>query len=122
MDLIQEWATVPFIARYRKEKTGNLDENQIRQILEIKKKEENLFNAKQTAINWIKEKWKLTPELEKNIILAKTLKEVDEIYKPYKSKRKTKAMIAEEKWLKPVSRRFQKIPDNNLKFIIQLFS
>ena len=63
LDLIAEWATVPFIARYRKEKTGNLDENQIRQILEIKKKEENLFNAKQTAINWIKEKWKLTPEL-----------------------------------------------------------
>ena len=104
LDLIAEGATVPFIARYRKEKTGNLDENQIRQILEIKTKEENLYKAKQTALNWIAEKGKLTPELEKNIIQAKTLKEVEEIYKPYKSKRKTKAMIAEEKWLWPVAK------------------
>ena len=103
LDLTNEWATVPFIARYRKEKTWNLDENIIRQILELKKKEENLYQAKLTALNWIKEKWKLTPELEKNIIQAKTLKEVEELYKPYKSKRKTKAMIAEEKGLTPVA-------------------
>ena len=117
LDLVQEWATVPFIARYRKERTWNLDENVIRQILELKKKEENLYQAKQTAINWIAEKWKLTPELEKNIVEAKTLKEVEEIYKPYKSKRKTKAMIAEEKGLLPVARRFQKMKPEDFQKI-----
>lgn len=103
LELTQEWATVPFIARYRKEKTWNLDENQIRAILEKQRKEENIYKSKQTAINWIKEQWKLTPELEQNIINAISLKEVEDIYKPYKSKKKTKAMIAQEKWLEPVA-------------------
>jgi len=122
LNLVVEWATVPFIARYRKERTWNLDESAIRDILELKKKEENLFNAKQTALNWINEQWKLTPELEKNIIEAKTLKEVEEIYKPYKSKRKTKAMIAEEKGLKPVAdlMRSWKIEfENNIKDLLK---
>lgn len=105
LDLVAEWATVPFIARYRKEMTENLDENQIRWIIELQKKLENLFNAKNTAINWIEEKWMMTEILMQNIINAKTLKEVEEIYKPYKSKRKTKAMIAIEKW-------FQVVADN----------
>lgn len=117
LDLILEWATVPFIARYRKEKTWNLDENQIRDILEIKKQEENLFKAKETALNWIQEKWKLTPELKQNIIQAKTLKEVEEIYKPYKSKKKTKAMIAEEKWLLPIANKFIHLNSNDFQNI-----
>ncbi len=104
LELVKEWATVPFIARYRKEKTWNLDENQIRSILELQKKEENLFKWKQTAINWIQEQWKLTDELQTNIVNAITLKEVEDIYKPYKSKKKTKAMIAKEKWLEPVAK------------------
>jgi len=108
LNLIDEWATVPFIARYRKERTWNLDETQIREILEIKKKEETLFKAKNTALNGIEEKWKLTEELKNNILQAKTLKEVEEIYKPYKSKKKTKAMLAEEKWLKPVAEFYKK--------------
>lgn len=97
LELIAEWATVPFIARYRKEKTGNLDEDQIRSIVDTQKKQENLFSAKQTAINGITELGKMTDELMQNILNAKTLKEVEEIYKPYKSKKKTKAMIAIEK-------------------------
>ncbi len=103
LELIVEWATVPFIARYRKEKTGNLDEDQIRNIIELKDKKEKLYKAKQTAINWIEELWKMTPELMENILKAKTLKEVEEIYKPYKSKKKTKAMIAIEKWFQVVA-------------------
>lgn len=98
LDLVSEGATVPFIARYRKEITWNLWENEIRNIIELQKKQENLYNAKVTAINGINETWLLTPELEQNIINAKTLKEVEEIYKPFKSKKKTKAMIAIEKW------------------------
>ncbi|EKE27259.1 MAG: hypothetical protein ACD_3C00232G0005 [uncultured bacterium (gcode 4)] len=103
LDFTLEGATVPFIARYRKERTGNLDENEIRSIIELNTKEENLHKAKQTAINWIEELGKMTPELLKNIIDAKTLKEVEEIYKPYKSKKKTKAMIAIEKGFQVVA-------------------
>lgn len=103
LELTAEWSTVPFIARYRKERTGNLDENDIRAIIELQTKEENLHKAKQTAINGIEEMWKMTPELMANIIGAKTLKEVEDIYKPYKSKKKTKAMIAIEKWFQVVA-------------------
>lgn len=103
LEFIKEWATVPFIARYRKEKTWNLDENDIRSIIEIKDKAEKLHKAKQTAVNGIEALWKMTPELMENILKAKTLKEVEEIYKPYKSKKKTKAMIAIEKWFQVVA-------------------
>jgi len=103
LELIAEWATVPFIARYRKEKTGWLDENHIRDIIDLQTKIENLFKAKQTAINGITELWAMTDELMDNILKAKTLKEVEEIYKPYKSKKKTKAMLAIEKWFQVVA-------------------
>jgi protein Tex len=118
LDLTREWATVPFIARYRKEVTGNLDENEIRNIIELQKKEENLYNAKVTAINWITETGLMTEELMQNIINAKTLKEVEEIYKPFKSKKKTKAMIAIEKWFQVVADSIKEwkitIPENLL--------
>lgn len=97
LELTTEGATVPFIARYRKERTGNINETDIRTIIELQTKEENLYKAKQTSINGIEELKKMTPELLANIIAAKTLKEVEELYKPYKSKKKTKAMIAIEK-------------------------
>lgn len=103
LNLIYEWATVPFIARYRKERTWNLDENHIRDIIELREKIEKLYKAKKTAIKGIEELWKMTPELMDNILKAKTLKEVEEIYKPYKSKKKTKAMIAIEKWFQVVA-------------------
>ena len=96
LEFVAEGATVPFIARYRKEKTGNLDEEQIREILKEKTRIENLYEAKKTALNGIFEQGKLTDELKENILKAKTLKEVEDIYKPYKSKKKTKAMIAIE--------------------------
>ncbi len=68
LELILEGSTVPFIARYRKERTGNLDENQIRDVIELNTKEENLYKAKQTTINGIEEMGKMTPELMANII------------------------------------------------------
>lgn len=118
LELTAEGATVPFIARYRKERTGNLDENDIRDIIELHTKEENLHKAKQTAINGIEELGKMTPELMANIIAAKTLKEAEEIYKPYKSKKKTKAMIAIEKGFQVVADAIKKnkveIPENLL--------
>ncbi len=108
LDLIAEWATVPFIARYRKEKTGGLDENHIRDIIDLRSKIENLYKAKTTAINGIEELGAMTPQLMDNILKAKTLKEVEEIYKPYKSKKKTKAMLAIEKWFQPVADEIKK--------------
>lgn len=98
LDLTIEGSTVPFIARYRKEVTGNLDEKEIRAILEQFSKIETLYKAKVTAINGITEQGKLTPELEESIIKAETLKAVEDIYKPYRLKKKTKAMMALEKW------------------------
>lgn len=103
LELIAEGATVPFIARYKKEKTGNLDEDQIRAIIDTQKKQENLFSAKQTAINGITELGKMTDEIMANILAAITLKQVEEIYKPYKSKKKTKAMVAIEKGFQVVA-------------------
>lgn len=97
LSMIAEGATVPFIARYRKERTGNLDEVMIREIIDFQKKEENLYKAKMTAINGIEEQGKMTPELYENIVNAKTLKEVEDIYTPYRLKKKTKAMLAIEK-------------------------
>ncbi len=102
-DLVQEGATVPFIARYRKEITGNLDENHIRDIIDIHRKTEKLYKAKLTAINGIEELDMMTPELMENILKATTLKQVEEIYKPYKSKKKTKAMLAIEKGFQVVA-------------------
>ena len=125
--LTVEGATVPFIARYRKEKTGNLDEDQIRDILKEKTRIENLYEAKKTALNGIFEQGKLTDELKENILKAKTLKEVEDIYKPYKSKKKTKAMIAIENGFQIVADEIKKnknISENDevLKTLLADFS
>ncbi|MBW7954508.1 S1 RNA-binding domain-containing protein [Candidatus Gracilibacteria bacterium] len=103
LEMIKSGDTIPFIARYRKEITRNLDEIQIKTIIDLEKKIKNLYEAKFSAINNITEAGKMTPDLLNNLINAKTLKEVEEIYKPYKSKKKTKAMIALEKGFKEVS-------------------
>ncbi|MDD4151811.1 MAG: Tex-like N-terminal domain-containing protein, partial [Candidatus Gracilibacteria bacterium] len=114
LKLFNEGATVPFIARYRKERTGNLDEVMIRDIIDMQKKEENLYKAKLTAINGIEEQGKMTPELYENIVNAKTLKEVEDIYTPYRLKKKTKAMLAIEKGFQVVADRIKE----NKAFII----
>jgi len=101
--MTEEGDTIPFMARYRKERTGNLDEEDIREILEQKAKRESLYKAKQTAINGIEEQAKMTPDLLAKIIACQTLKEVEAIYQPYKLKKKTKAMIAIEKGFQPVA-------------------
>lgn len=108
LDLIAEGATVPFIARYRKEKTGGLDENNIRDIIDLRAKIESLYKAKNTAINGITELDLMTDELMSNIFKATTLKQVEEIYKPYKSKKKTKAMLAIEKGFQVVADEIKK--------------
>ncbi len=114
LDFMAEGATVPFVARYKKDQTWNLDEDNIREIVDIKNKAEKLQKAKQTAINWIEKLGKMTPELMANILKAKTLKEVEEIYKPYKSKKKTKAMLAIEKGFQVVADYIKRNPTSLL--------
>ncbi|NME35732.1 MULTISPECIES: Tex family protein [Fusobacterium] len=101
--LLDEGSTVPFISRYRKEATGNLDENQIGDILKSVTYIRNLEKRKEEVINLIEEQGKLTDELKKNILEATKLQEVEDLYLPYKKRRKTKADIAIEKGLEPLS-------------------
>lgn len=95
--------TVPFIARYRKEQTGAMDEVQIRNVLERYEYLENLNKRKDEVIKNIDEKGKLTDELKLAILKATTLTEVEDLYAPYKSKKKTKADIAREAGIEPVA-------------------
>ncbi|WP_027128254.1 Tex family protein [Fusobacterium perfoetens] len=101
--LLDEGSTVPFISRYRKEVTGNLDENQIGDILKSVTYIRNLEKRKEEVINLIEEQGKLTDELKKSILEATKLQEVEDLYLPYKKRRKTKADIAIEKGLEPLS-------------------
>ena len=102
--LFDEGATVPFIARYRKEVTGNLDEEQIRDVIEKITYYRNLEKRKEEVIRLIEEQGKLTEELHKSIVNAMKLQEVEDLYLPYKKKKKTKADIAKEQGLEPLSK------------------
>lgn len=101
VSLLDEGATIPFIARYRKEKTGSLDETVIREISERITYLRSLVARKEEVIRLIGEK--LTPEIEKNIKEANTLQAVEDIYLPFRPKRRTRATIAKEKGLEPLA-------------------
>jgi len=103
ISLINEGNTVPFIARYRKEMTGALDEVQIRDIVERWQYIQNLEQRKEEVIRLIEEQGKLTDELKTNIGKAIKLQEVEDLYRPYKQKRRTKATVAKEKGLEPLA-------------------
>ncbi|MCB6610355.1 Tex family protein [[Clostridium] symbiosum] len=101
--LIDEGNTIPFIARYRKEATGSLNDEVLRNLDERLKYLRNLEERKAQVINSIREQEKLTPELEKKILAAATLVAVEDLYLPYRPKRKTRASIAKEKGLEPLA-------------------
>ena len=104
--LLDDGATIPFVARYRKEVTGNLDEVQIGDILQKVEYLRNLEERKEEVIRLIEEQGKLTEELRNSIIEAKILQEVEDIYFPYRKKKKTKADIAKERGLEPLAEKF----------------
>ncbi|UJH92927.1 RNA-binding transcriptional accessory protein [Antarcticibacterium sp. 1MA-6-2] len=104
VELLDSDATVPFIARYRKEQTGNLDEVQIEQVASLLKTHGILESRKSAIIKAIGEQEALTPELERAINKAGNLTEVEDLYLPYKKKRKTKADSAREAGLEPLAR------------------
>lgn len=101
VQLIDEGNTIPFIARYRKEATGSLDDEVLRNLDERLKYLRNLEEKKAQVLASIRDQEKLTPELEAQIAAAKTMVAVDDLYRPYRPKRRTRAMIAKEKGLEP---------------------
>lgn len=103
MQLLDEGATIPFIARYRKEVTNNLDEIEIGKILETVTYQRSLEKRKEEVIRLIEEQGKLTDEIVKSVALATKLQEVEDIYFPYRKKRKTKADTAKERGLEPLA-------------------
>ena len=103
LSLLEEGCTIPFIARYRKERTGTLDEVQIAAISDLNEKLTELEKRKETIIKTISEQGKLTPELEKRIAECEDTETLEDIYLPYKPKRRTKAQVAREQGLEPLA-------------------
>ncbi|HDP75662.1 MAG TPA: RNA-binding transcriptional accessory protein [Bacteroidales bacterium] len=101
--LLDEGATIPFISRYRKEMTGNLDETQITTIRDLSAKYVELDKRKETILSTIEAQGKLTDELRARIVACYNATELEDIYLPYKPKRRTKATIAKEKGLEPLA-------------------
>ncbi len=101
--LLHNGATIPFIARYRKDHTGGLDEVAIARIQDIEKKLIEIDQRRETILNTIREQGKLTPELEEKIKSVWTLADLEDLYLPYKPKRRTRATIAREKGLEPLA-------------------
>ncbi len=108
--LLDEGNTIPFIARYRKEMTGELDENQLRDIEERLQYLRNLENRKLEVVRLIDEQGKLTGELQASIEQAVKLQEVEDLYRPYRQKRKTRASVAKERGLEPLAEWILKQP------------
>ncbi|MFR7475761.1 Tex-like N-terminal domain-containing protein, partial [Frisingicoccus sp.] len=101
--LIDEGNTIPFIARYRKEVTGSLNDEVLRRFHERLLYLRNLEDKKAQVISSIEEQGKLTPELKKAIEASETMVAVDDLYRPYRPKRRTRATIAKEKGLEPLA-------------------
>ena len=103
VNLIDEGNTIPFISRYRKEATGSLNDEQLRKLHERLLYLRNLEEKKEQVLSSIEEQGKLTEELKAQILAAETLVVVEDLYRPYRPKRRTRATIAKEKGLEPLS-------------------
>ena len=112
LELLMNGNTIPFIARYRKEMTGGLDEEQIRHISEVYDYQVNLLKRKEDVIRLIDEKGLLTEELKNTIMAATKLVEVEDLYRPYKEKKKTKATEAIKNGLEPLAKIIMSFPAN----------
>jgi protein Tex len=109
LQLLDEGATVPFISRYRKEATGNLDEVQVAEVKHYYLAFTELDKRKESVLKTISEQEKLTPELEKRIMESVEIQDVEDLYLPYKPKRRTKASIAKERGLEPLALRMMSL-------------
>ena len=110
LKLLEEGNTIPFIARYRKDATGNLDEEQIKKINDVYDYQVNLLKRKEDVIRLIDEKGLMTDELKEKILMANKLVEVEDLYRPYKEKKKTKATDAINNGLEPLAKQIMSFP------------
>src|SRR4051812_1987851 len=115
--LLEEDCTVPFISRYRKDQTGNLDEVVIEQIAKLQKDFETIVKRKEAILKSIDEQNALTPELKVKIDQSFDLQELEDIYLPYKKKKKTKADVARENGLEPLAKIIMAQNNDNVDFI-----
>jgi protein Tex len=115
VELLEGGATVPFIARYRKEATGSLDEVQIADIQDTLKKLTELDKRREAILSSIEEQGKLTPELKAKIEAAQTMTALEDLYLPYKQKRKTRASVAIERGLEPLAKRIFQQRDSDVE-------
>ena len=110
LKLLGDGNTIPFIARYRKEATGNLNEEEIRKINDVYEYQVNLLKRKEDVIRLIDEKGLLTDELKQNIMNCSKLVEIEDIYRPFKEKKKTKATEAIKNGLEPLAKIIMSFP------------
>jgi uncharacterized protein len=117
LQLLAEDCTIPFIARYRKDKTGNLDETQIEQISKISRQFEEIIKRKETILKSVEEQNALTPELKQRIEESFDMQELEDLYLPFKKRKKTKADAAKEKGLEPLAKIIMSQKAQDLHFL-----
>lgn len=117
LQLLNEDCTIPFISRYRKDKTGNLDEVIIEQIAKLNKEFETIVKRKEAILKSIEEQNSLTPELEKKIRQSYDLNDLEDLYLPFKKKKKTKADVAREKGLEPLAKIIMAQNNDDIDFV-----
>lgn len=117
LQLLSEDCTIPFISRYRKDKTGNLDEIQIEQISKISKQFDEIVKRKESILKSIEEQNGLTPELQQRIEESFDIQELEDLYLPFKKRKKTKADTAKEKGLEPLAKIIMSQKSNDILFL-----
>ncbi len=121
LTLLAEGGTIPFISRYRKDATGNLDEVAIEQIQKLQKQYEEIVKRKESILKSIEEQNSLTPELQQKIEQSFSLQELEDLYLPYKKRRKTKADTARESGLEPLAKIIMAQNANHLEHTAQKY-
>ncbi|MEZ4940217.1 MAG: Tex family protein [Saprospiraceae bacterium] len=121
LELLESGATIPFIARYRKEATGSLDEVQVADIQDLWKKLQELDKRRESILASIEEQGKLTPQLKAAILAAATMTELEDLYLPYRPKRKTRASMAIERGLEPLAKRIFEQRDREVETLAAQF-
>ncbi|WP_312392636.1 Tex family protein [Chryseobacterium sp.] len=117
LELLAEDCTIPFISRYRKDKTGNLDETQIEQISKLNKQFDEIVKRKDSILKSIEEQNALTPELKQRIEESFDIQEIEDLYLPFKKRKKTKADVAKEKGLEPLAKMIMSQKVQDLEFL-----
>ncbi|UZT98727.1 Tex family protein [Chryseobacterium fluminis] len=117
LELLSEDCTIPFISRYRKDKTGNLDEIQIEQISKLNKQFEDIVKRKESILKSVEEQNTLTPELRQKINESFDIQELEDLYLPFRKRRKTKADAAKEKGLEPLAKMIMSQKAQDIQFV-----